>query len=272
FAAHVRRVDRLGRHHVRHDQPLDERLAHVTGAHEADGAALDRHRPSGPVCGRGGRGPKIAVPTRTSVAPSSIATSKSPLIPIESCDNSGAFSCRSRSSRSAAKSGRTASAASGGGIIINPMMRNEESRRVESRGRGWGGAHRRGADSLAHGDERDVARITSCTAARLSDAVTDRAVVLGHHNPCARNQVATSGSGSPMTLVYEPTTRSTRCAPSPWIAYAPALPRGSPVATYAVMAVASSGRNETSVATTVASAIAPLGESNVTAVRTMWVR
>ena len=33
----------------------------------------------------GVRFPKIAVPTRTSVAPSSIAISKSPLIPIDSC-------------------------------------------------------------------------------------------------------------------------------------------------------------------------------------------
>src|SRR2546425_4543458 len=33
---------------------------------------------------RGGRGPKIAVPTRTMVAPSSTAISKSPLIPIDS--------------------------------------------------------------------------------------------------------------------------------------------------------------------------------------------
>ena len=32
----------------------------------------------------GGRSPKIAVPTRTAVAPSSIATSKSDVVPIES--------------------------------------------------------------------------------------------------------------------------------------------------------------------------------------------
>ena len=35
----------------------------------------------------GVRFPKIAVPTRTSVAPSSIATGKSSLIPMESCGN-----------------------------------------------------------------------------------------------------------------------------------------------------------------------------------------
>lgn len=41
--------------------------------------------PCSPRSLAGVRLPKIAVPTRTSVAPSSIATGKSPLIPIESC-------------------------------------------------------------------------------------------------------------------------------------------------------------------------------------------
>ncbi len=57
------------------EQALGKRTGHVAGADESD-LAHRRHVLS--------RGPKIAVPTRTSVAPSSIAASKSPLIPIDS--------------------------------------------------------------------------------------------------------------------------------------------------------------------------------------------
>src|SRR5438552_18526150 len=51
------------------------------------------------------RSPKIAVPTRTKVAPSSMATTKSFVIPIESWGSlrSNSFSIESRSSRSCAK-------------------------------------------------------------------------------------------------------------------------------------------------------------------------
>jgi len=82
--AYVGRVDRARRDETRSEESLDQRLTHVAAADEPDGEALDRHRSPAPGSGRGVRGPKIAVPTRTIVAPSSIATSKSPLIPIES--------------------------------------------------------------------------------------------------------------------------------------------------------------------------------------------
>src|SRR5205807_1902600 len=117
---HVGRGDRLRGHAVRREQALDERLAHVPGADEPDRLALDRHRCPGSFPGRGGRGPKTAVPTRTSVAPSSIATSKSPLMPIES----SASPCRSPSLRSVRNHGRAPSASgASGGIAMSPRTR-----------------------------------------------------------------------------------------------------------------------------------------------------
>ena len=63
------------------------------------------------------RSPKIAVPTRTRVAPSSIATSKSWLMPMESSPpaSSPSRSARSRSARSRRKNGRAARGRRGGG-------------------------------------------------------------------------------------------------------------------------------------------------------------
>src|SRR5947209_12177386 len=74
------------------------------------------------------RGPKSAVPTLTWVAPSSTATAKSSLMPIESqpgkpC-HSGRAARSSRSARSWRNQGREASGSSpGGGIAIRPAMR-----------------------------------------------------------------------------------------------------------------------------------------------------
>src|SRR6266436_26123 len=98
-------------------QALDQRLAHVTRAEECHPLALDAHAPPSVTAALGARGPKIAVPTRTMVAPSSIATSKSPLIPMEQCSSPAA----SRSSRSRLKNIRDASALSvAGGMHMSP--------------------------------------------------------------------------------------------------------------------------------------------------------
>ena len=81
------------------DETFQQRPCHVAGADEAelsDVVADLLHVASL-------RGPKMAVPMRTNVAPSSIATSKSPLMPIESSGSSSASACRSRSARSARK-------------------------------------------------------------------------------------------------------------------------------------------------------------------------
>src|SRR5207249_40751 len=93
------------------------RLAHVPSADEPDLLAFDRHRSRGSFRGAAGRGPKIAVPTRTIVAPSSIATSKSPLIPIESSRSPW----RSRSFASVRNQTRaSAGSRPSGGITISP--------------------------------------------------------------------------------------------------------------------------------------------------------
>src|SRR6266536_596704 len=81
------------------------------------------------------RSPKIAVPTRTSVAPSSTAIGKSFVIPMESCGSlrSNSFSYASRNSRNPTKYFRDASAFSAsGGIIINPSMDNRGNARSSS--------------------------------------------------------------------------------------------------------------------------------------------
>src|SRR6185503_2192312 len=71
------------------------------------------------------RRPKIALPTRTIVAPSSTATSKSSLMPIESSDSRSEgvppATRESRKSRSRLNHGREASGVSGiGGTIMSP--------------------------------------------------------------------------------------------------------------------------------------------------------
>src|SRR5205085_11244450 len=74
----------------------------------------DRHQP---------RLPKIARPTRTIVDPSSIAISKSSLIPIDSSRTPSA----SRIVRNSRKNGRTASAPTAGGIAISPRTSTPSS-------------------------------------------------------------------------------------------------------------------------------------------------
>src|SRR5438132_312418 len=73
------------------------------------------------------RSPKIAVPTRTSVAPSSTAIGKSFVIPMDRWGSftSNSFSSTARNSRSRTKDFRDASASSAtGGIIIKPSIDN----------------------------------------------------------------------------------------------------------------------------------------------------
>ena len=122
-----------GGHEAGLEQALDEGLAHVAGAEEADPLALDAHAPGS--LATGARGPKMAVPTRTMVAPSSIATSKSrahahrqlrepvPLAPARAA----------RRNHGRASSGSLAS----GGIAISPRTRTWASAadRVEQRAR-----------------------------------------------------------------------------------------------------------------------------------------
>src|SRR5216684_7124308 len=81
--------------------------------------------------------PKIAVPTRTHVDPSSIATSKSCDMPIESTSISTAGkrrnAIRSRISRSLRKYGRAPSGSSvNGGTVINPRNASASSRGAAS--------------------------------------------------------------------------------------------------------------------------------------------
>src|SRR5262249_22368886 len=76
----VREVQRFRRDPGR-AQPARERLGHRAGAQEPDPYARE--------CHAGSLGPNRAVPTRMIVAPSSIATSKSPDIPIESSASAG---------------------------------------------------------------------------------------------------------------------------------------------------------------------------------------
>src|SRR2546430_183830 len=82
---------------------------------------------------RGGRGPKTAVPTRTMVPPSSTATSKSPLIPIDR----SARPCRSASLRSARLVPRAAQA---GGAARPGRPVDGDERRLRG-GRRGGGHH-----------------------------------------------------------------------------------------------------------------------------------
>src|SRR6266545_562433 len=113
----VRGRDGHGRDEPGLDEPLDERLPHVAGAEEGHTPALDAHAPASVPPALAGRGPKMAEPTRTMVAPSSMATSKSPLMPMEQCSSPAA----SRSSRSRLNQGRDASAVSvAGGMHMSP--------------------------------------------------------------------------------------------------------------------------------------------------------
>src|SRR5215813_14435533 len=87
LASRIGGRDRCHRYQSRLGQPLDERLSHVACPEEGDPFALDAHAPPSVTAGRAARGPKIAVPTRTMVAPSSMATPKSPLMPMEQCSS-----------------------------------------------------------------------------------------------------------------------------------------------------------------------------------------
>ena len=113
--AHSRSGDAGGR------EPGDERLRHCAAADEADAKLRERslHHAS--------LGPNRAVPTRTSVAPSSIATSKSADIPIESSRRPappGRSRSASRSARSRANAGRVASGSSEtSGTVMRPATR-----------------------------------------------------------------------------------------------------------------------------------------------------
>src|SRR5712692_5707217 len=109
--------DGRGGHQTRLRQALDERLAHIASPEEGHALALDAHAPPSVTAVRGDRGPKMAVPTRTMVAPSSMATSKSPLMPMEQCSSPTA----SRSSRSRRNHRREASRESvAGGMHMSP--------------------------------------------------------------------------------------------------------------------------------------------------------
>ena len=66
--------DVTGVHGQSGEQTLDEGLGHVAAAEEGEVQILDHGFPLAHPW-RSGRGPKMAVPTRTSVAPSSMATS-----------------------------------------------------------------------------------------------------------------------------------------------------------------------------------------------------
>src|SRR5262249_39647513 len=117
LAPRIGGCDRCHGYQSRLGQALDERLSHVACPEECDPFALDAHAPPSVTAGLGARGPKIAVPTRTMVAPSSIATSKSPLMPMEQCSRPEA----SRSSRRRLNHFRDASALSAaGGMHIRP--------------------------------------------------------------------------------------------------------------------------------------------------------
>src|SRR5438445_804701 len=118
------------------EEPPDQGPRHVAGADEADLL----HEPSPPTeePGRlapGPRPPNSARPSRSSVAPSSTATGKSSLIPIERWGSSTPRRvwARSRSSRSTRKWGRDASGPSGGeGIAIRPSRRSSGWPRIAS--------------------------------------------------------------------------------------------------------------------------------------------
>ena len=98
----------LGGHEPRLGETPDEGLAHVAATHEPDPLVPDGHgqssRPSATPVRRAlktqAREPKIAVPTRTIVAPSSTPTSKSPLMPMDSSARSGPWPQRRASSSS----------------------------------------------------------------------------------------------------------------------------------------------------------------------------
>src|SRR5262245_19837227 len=82
-----------------------------------------------------GRSPKIAVPTRTRVAPSSTAIQKSCVMPMERCGSFtlNSFSSESRSSRSCTKNFRDASGSfASGGMHMSPSIVNRDSSRSGS--------------------------------------------------------------------------------------------------------------------------------------------
>src|SRR5262249_2031593 len=133
-------VGRLGekRHHlgavVAAEGRAEALLPHVHRTDAHDALRRLRHERIDVCCGMGAlehqvltiRFPKIAVPTRTSVAPSWIATSKSWLMPIDRsprCEPSMPSSIkRSRSPRRRRKYGRACSGSSNhGGSSISPL-------------------------------------------------------------------------------------------------------------------------------------------------------
>src|SRR5690606_2827848 len=88
--------------------------------------------------------------------------------------------------------------------------------------------------------------------------------------PNPRNNCIVSCSGRPITPEKLPSRRVTKRSAPPWIAYAPARPIGSPLATYSVMSSSDRSANVTSVATST-DASRP-ADTSATAVSTWWLR
>src|SRR5690348_1820824 len=84
--------------------------------------------------------------------------------------------------------------------------------------------------AFGHADQPNLGTGAAGACARDRDALLDGRDAFPQSTRHRRSHAATSGSGRPITLVYEPSTRSMRWAPSPWIAYEPARSNGSPVA------------------------------------------
>src|SRR6266496_3307613 len=85
---------------------------------------------------------------------------------------------------------------------------------------------------LGDGDERDARRDAR---AHGGEALPDRAhgrALHGSAKPRRSSSASASARGSPTTFETLPRSSSTNAPPAPWTAYAPALSRGSPVATY----------------------------------------
>src|SRR5262245_27162551 len=121
-------------------EPSDQGACHVPGADEADFL----HEPSPPTeePGRlapGPRAPKSARPSRSNVAPSSTATRKSSLIPIERWGSStpSALCAASRTSRRSRKCGRESSGTPGAGGISMIPSNARAGRERSTRARSW---------------------------------------------------------------------------------------------------------------------------------------
>src|SRR5258706_924774 len=136
---------RIGNHHplirqAAFGQAPDQRSGHIAAAYERKPTYVVHDRPSfcrpwlhrartvGVVCLPGERYdrlPNNAVPIRTSVAPSAMADSKSPLIPIDSVSSLWplAFSSSSRVRRRANTARAAEAFGCGGGTHISPRKR-----------------------------------------------------------------------------------------------------------------------------------------------------